>query len=175
MTNASPRPFPFTARAYFGFQNALTKKHRHPQMEKGTMWRYETPSHTRSAHQIRDRYSLTAVHKAILSVYKFSRSSQITHTIHFCEHSCTEFNPKGPYIKNTSRISFTPLQKSMAVNKSILTELVNAEWYYVELPYIEFRQNLSKNMECTGTNFFMPSSGQASLGLYSKTCKPNFI
>jgi len=128
--------------------------------------------------QIMDRHSLTAVRKAILSVYKFSRNSQITHTKHFCEHSCTEFNPNGPYIKNTSRISFTPLQKkkSMGVNKSILTELVNAEWHYVELPHnIEFRQNLSRNMKCTGTNFFMPSSEPASLGLHLKTCKPNFI
>jgi hypothetical protein len=53
----------------------------------------------------------------------------------------------------------------MAVNKPILTELVNAEWYYVELPYIEFRQNLSRNMKSAGTRFFMPSSEQASLGL----------
>jgi len=96
--------------------------------------------------QIMGRHSLTAVRNAILSVYKFSRNSQMTHTIHFCKHSCAEFNPNGPYIKNTSRISFTPLQKSMAVNKSILKELVNAEWYYVELPDIEFRQNLSRNM-----------------------------
>jgi len=63
----------------------------------------------------------------------------------------------------------------MAVNKPILTEFVNAEWYYAELPYIEFRQNLSRNMKCTGTNFFMPLSEQASLGLYSKTSNPNII
>jgi hypothetical protein len=106
---------------------------------------------------------------------KFSRNSQITNPIHFYEHSCTEFNPNGPHIKNTRRISFTPLQKSTAVNKPILTELVNAEWYHGELPCIEFCQNLSRNMKSTGTNFFMPSSEQASLGLYSKTSEPNLI
>ena len=45
-------------------------------------------------------------------------------------------------------------------------EFVNAEWYYVELTYIEIRQNLSINMKSTGANFFMPTSEQASLGLY---------
>lgn len=63
----------------------------------------------------------------------------------------------------------------MAFNKSILMEPVNAEWYNVELPCIEFRQNLLRNMKSIGTNFFMPLSEQASPGLYSKTSKPNFI
>jgi len=44
----------------------------------------------------------------------------------------------------------------MAVHKPILMALLNAEWYHVELPYVEFRQNLSRNVKITGTNFFMP-------------------
>ena len=53
-------------------------------------------------------------------------------------------------------------------------ELINAEWHYVELTYIEFRQNLSRNMKSADKNFFMPSS-EARLTRPIRTSEPNLI